>query len=469
MDNTLASIYDILYSVTQVKDTELANNIIRRLEDSNILDTDEQFVLNTFKNLQEELEQIPSSGVLVSRDPGFSTARLIQESSLEDITKLFIISKRKQNLAAVLLNTSAELSQPGANFDALMDKISEAQIKYNLRDFNENKINTSDLDQIKSKLHEVKEEVKGIPFGIDFVDQLYPGITPGSYNIVAGYTGSLKTTLTLNMCYMGLQHGYNTLYISLEVSKDDVIMNLMALHSLTMGKPVKRSEITKLRYKEPEKFDEILDSLYSLPGKIEVYDETDIDQYSVATFDEIIRKTDKMFKDKFKTKLHHIVLDHAQLLKFDQSKMPKDPYMVVNYFASYFRQKAAKDNYAVTMVSQTSRNGYDYAVKHGGQYLLTGLAEGNELERGSTFVISVYLSDSLKASGQAQIQILKNRYGETMLEPQTTQIRPEYYLVGDGYNATSIQIGPVFDNDEEVVNPFNTETITDLDSLLGGM
>lgn len=464
-------IYDILFSTTLVQDKDLARLIINKLDQCNILDNDELVVLNTYKNLLNDLKDIPSSGTLVSKDANFQDAITIREDSLEDITKLFILRKKKMNLSNVWLNASTELINPGSNFEEIVEKVNKAHIIYSPREIEENKVNTTDIDQVKEKLHEVKEEIKGIKFGISFVDGIYPGVTSGSYNIIAGYTGSMKTTLALNMCYIGLQNGYNTLYISLEVNKEDVLMNLLALHTISTGEPVRRDDLAKMRWKEPDKFDKIVDSFYELPGKIEIYDESDIETYSTSVFDEIIRKTDKMLKDTYNVPLHHIVLDHAQLLKFDKSMKNADPYMIVNSYAAYFRQKAAKENYAVTVVSQTSRQGYEKACRNGGQYQLTSLAEGNELERGATFVLTVFLSDSLKASGQLQIQILKNRYGETMLEPQTTIIKPEYYLVGEGYSNTPQQVTSVFSETDTFVNMFNNDNNQvdiDLNSLLGG-
>ena len=90
-------------------------------------------------------------------------------------------------------------------------------------------------------------------------------------------------------------------------------------------------------------------------------------------------------------------------------------------------------------------------------------------ERGTTFVVAIYNSEDLKASGQVQIQILKNRYGETMLEPQLTNIKPEYYVVGNGYNKTPQQVESVFDTNGNFTNPFEVTEEINLDSLLGGM
>ena len=469
MDNVDIKIRDIIFSLTCAQDNSLVSIIKDKLNNCGVLDVDEQVALDNFNNLCSELNSIPTSGTLVSSDNLYQTANTIRPESLEDMTKLFINKKMRIKLGTVLTNSTMELGKPGANIEAIIEKVSNALVVYNPKDVEEDKINTTDLESMKSKLHEVKEEIKGIKFGIDVVDQIYPGVTPGSYNIIAGYTGSFKTTIALNMCYIGMQTGYNSLYISLEINKEDVMLNLLSLHSYNMGEPVKRSDMTKLRYTDPDKFDRILESLYALPGKIEIYDESDIERYSTTVFGDIIRKTDKMFHDKHNSKLDHVVLDHAQLLKYNSDNKNRDPYQVLNQWTDFFRKFASRDGYAVMLVSQTSRGGYEYATKHGGQYLLTGLAEGNELERGATCVISLYSNEESKASGEVSVQVLKNRYGPVMLEPQTTTVKPEYYLVGNGYNASAQQVDAIFEDGEMPSNPFENQDVENLDNLLGGM
>ena len=470
-DNTFATIYDLLYSASVTSNKELSNFVINQLYLSTNLDVDEQTALNSYIALKEEVNEIPSPGTLVSRNIAFSTARTIDENSLEDLTNIFLLNKTKMKFSSEVTNIVMDVAKPGNTLKDAQDKLLSLINNYEISSNDEEHDDTFN-EKILEKMKNT-EEIKGVPFGIEAIDQLYPGTASGSLTVIGGYAGSLKTTLTLNHCFIAMQEGKNSLYFSLEVNKQDIMINLMSLYTIKCtNEPIKRSDMEKLRFKDPDKFDSIFRQLISLPGHIQVYDETDFEGYSQSEFNRIIRLTDKRFREEFNSGLDIIVLDHAQLLKYDD-KSSKDPYQVLNNWVHFFRTKASRDGFAVILVSQTSRGGYEYASKHGGQYLLTGLAEGNELERGTTFVVAIYNSEDLKASGQVQIQILKNRYGETMLEPQLVNVRPEYYLIGDGYYSNKTQqIEAVFKDEDVPFNPFtqnNSEESQDLDSLLSGM
>jgi len=472
VDGTYATIYDLLYSVTKASDKEKIQYVIDQLNLFDGLDTDEKKVLDTFNNLCNDVGGIPDSGTLVSRDITFTNANTISENSLEDLTKIFIQNKRKMKFSSDVTNILMDVTKPGDTLESSKEKLLEL-INNSYIDTDKDKVLSTFSEEKLKEIINKEEPERGVPFGIDFIDEVYPGLTHKSFNIIAGYTGSLKTTLALNQCFIAMQMGYNCLYFSLEVSAEEAIISLMSLYTISCtNEPIKREDMNKLIYKDKEKFSKIYNEVMSLPGKIMIYDESMLGTYGVEKFNEVIRNTEKRFIEETKNGLFAIYLDHAQLLKYDEKSANKDPYQVINTYASYFRQLAARQNYAVTMVSQTSRQGYEYAYKHGGQYLLTGLAESNELERGATCVISVFNSDELRASGQLQVQILKNRYGEVMLEPQAVSVRPEYYLVGNGYQTQAQQVGAVFDNNDSPFNPFENNNSSDeinLDSLLSGM
>ena len=83
------------------------------------------------------------------------------------------------------------------------------------------------------------------------------------------------------------------------------------------------------------------------------------------------------------------------------------------------------------IAAQSSRGGYEYAVNHGGVYTLYGIAEGNEIERASTNVISIYADADLKNNMQALMQVLKGRDCEEMEEPITVKVNAKNYYIGD--------------------------------------
>ena len=88
-----------------------------------------------------------------------------------------------------------------------------------------------------------------------------------------------------------------------------------------------------------------------------------------------------------------------------------------------------------------NRDGYNYACKHEGRYSLTNLAEANELERASAIVLALYTDESLKASKQVSIQMLKSRNGETIVDPVISFMDPVYYVFGSEVS----QSGQIFD------------------------
>lgn len=467
VENVIITIYDLLYSVTQVEQ-ETADFVLNQLKLSNVLETDERVIMDKFLVLKDELGTIPSPSTLVSSEIGYQTARTILGEALCDMTKLFIADKNKKKFSSALLNLSMEVSKSSVKEvkEKILDIVNSTVDELSSEEEHINTVDTSIIDKMLA--NDVEE--KGVPFGIDCIDSIYPGVRPGSVNVLAGYTGSMKTTLAVNHCFIGMQMGKNYLYFSLEVSKADIVIGLMSLYTISCtNEPINRDDMAKLKFKDKEKFRSIYEKILELPGKIQIYDETDLESYGQNAFNEIIRRTDKMFKDNFNSQLDNIVLDHAQLLKYDDAKTNRDPYQVLNIYADFFRKKAARDQYGVILLSQTSRQGYEQACKRGGAYSLTGLAESNELERGATFVAALFSSDSLKASGQIQAQVLKNRFGPTMLEPQAVSVRPEYYLIGDGYGTSPQQVSSVFEEDGTFSNPFGNLPTESLDDLLGGM
>ena len=76
------------------------------------------------------------------------------------------------------------------------------------------------------------------------------------------------------------------------------------------------------------------------------------------------------------------------------------------------------------LLAQLNREGWKKANRNEGAYDITALADANELERGSFRVFTIYTNENMKARGSAQVQILKNRSGQTMYEPAQISVIP---------------------------------------------
>jgi len=94
------------------------------------------------------------------------------------------------------------------------------------------------------------------------------------------------------------------------------------------------------------------------------------------------------------------------------------------------------------LLAQANREGWKKACKRGGKYALDAIAEFSQLEQSSYYIVSLFLDDALRASGEVRMQLLKHRAGNVIEEPFTTLVVPDNFFVGDrsGYaEAYSVQ------------------------------
>ncbi|MBO7615085.1 MAG: AAA family ATPase [Bacilli bacterium] len=448
-DNTTARLKDILFSLSVSKNIELKDRVLPMLSDFKYLDNEEKDLLKEYIKLAQEVNGVPTEGTLLARNINYQDSLLIREESLIDFVNIFLSNKQTIKMHSLIHKGLEDYQQgkiPFSRFDAIMQ---DALVVGSPSKVEENLESNLDLSFYES-LATTERIQQGVKFGIQCIDECYRGLLPGDILTIAGYTGSMKTTLASNLVYNGATQGKNTLYISLEVSKEDLTEGLLSRHSRSnMMDSVTRSDIKRYAVEEKDNYMKLVNSYLELPGKIRIIDERDITTYSTSAFNEIIDIVNKEMIERTGHKIDIIVLDHAQLLKFNDSKSAVDnPYLVVNYYTSYFREKAAREGYAVVLVSQTSRQGYEYACKHNGEYLESGLAEANELERASTGIITVFTTENGKKSNEITIQLIKNRFGKRMIEPEQAPLFADYFMIGTGVSLESEDVSPVFtDND----------------------
>lgn len=145
----------------------------------------------------------------------------------ELIDKYIIISKR-ENVCNILKEVETDVLENGVTEDSIkklnkIKTISTASIEDEYKD-----MTAIDL------LEEYKEKNinrSNISTCVKALDKITGGIQKGKLTSILGATSCFKTTWALNIVYAAQIQGLNTLYFTLEVSKEDIRADLLSRYS----------------------------------------------------------------------------------------------------------------------------------------------------------------------------------------------------------------------------------------------
>lgn len=274
-----------------------------------------------------------------------------------------------------------------------------------------------------------------------------------------------NTTMSLNIAHLNAYElGYNICYLSLETPKEDINWNLLSCHSystkfqrynfvshakMRWGTMTADEEDFIFNEVEPDLKNDYIDDDGNTRkrGKVIILDESDFKTFSFGEISSVIEKVD----DKLGGKLDCVIVDYIQLCKFSGQGVTYDANSQINSYVTFFRRLAqnfkkeikedgTEEVRQLTMIllAQINRSSWQKASRNDGRYDITCLADANELERGSARVFTTYTSEDLKARKSAQVQILKNRAGQTMYDPVTVYADGEAYVFmsEDGMNSS---------------------------------
>lgn len=294
----------------------------------------------------------------------------------------------------------------------------------------------------KSNYDLLKSRPIGMPTGIKAVDSRIGGLSVGTMSVIAGFTSQFKTTWALNIAHQNsYNNGYNIAYITLETPKQDMYWNLLSCHSY-MSKfskypfiPHDRIRTSQLTKEEDDylfnvvekdlKSDEVDKDGNTYPrGKIVFMDESDFNCFSFGEIQQALYKVD----DKLNGRLDAVIVDYIQLCKFaNDSGISYSEVSTVNAYTSFFRRmsqnfrkvydssgRSSVKQLIVILLSQIRRDSWRRAVNHGGVYDVTCMSDSSELEKSAHRIFTTYTTEELKERKVAQVQILKNRTGQTM-------------------------------------------------------
>lgn len=282
------------------------------------------------------------------------------------------------------------------------------------------------------------------------IHHLYDVTVEGSHTYVVNGVITHNTTLGANIAYNNAKKlNYNLCYISLEVSKDDMMFNFLSRHSFDTKFPdypfIPHKKIRECTLDESEEqflMGTVLEDFFSQGGRIKILDESDFRTFSFSEIRSRLEKVDDEFMAQTGYGLDGVIWDHANLFKFNQSGSRKnDGNAEINEYISFIRKMGIafrKDPQTGKMrklsniiLMQVNRTGWKKAVKNSGKYSLDALAEANEAERSSQMVMTVFTDENMKMSKEAVVSLLKNRNGPTFEDTISIFVDPEAYVAGE--------------------------------------
>lgn len=311
----------------------------------------------------------------------------------------------------------------------------------------------------KANYDALRSRPTGMVTGIKAIDEKIGGMNDGTMTTIAGFTSQFKTTFALNIAHLNsYAYGYNIAYITLETPKNDMYWNLLSCHSYSsqfskyqfIGHDKMRQ--TKLNAEEEDYlFNTVMpdldapkvldDGTTQERGKIVFLDESDFDYFTFSEIQQVLEDVD----DQLGGNLDALIVDYAQLCKFNGSAAVDNETATINAYVSFFRRLSqnfrktydANGNeqvkqLIVILLSQIRRDSWRKAVNHGGVYDITCMSDSSELEKSSYRIFTTFTTEDLKERKMAQVQILKNRTGQTMqAEPAEVFADGEAYVFCD--------------------------------------
>lgn len=283
----------------------------------------------------------------------------------------------------------------------------------------------SELDSDYNKAASNPQSAMGINIWLKDIDECTGGLKSGELMIITAFTGHCKTTLSLNQAYRALYAGYNTAFVTLEMSYSEIRDKIMVLHSCNSkfksmypkyAHVVGKLSYNNLRYGQftDEEFDyfEKVKEDFRQPdaeyGRFFVWQP----EKTVITLSDIEIKFREFQQDCQVTgrDLEFGVIDYISLLGADTWEKAKDGNETTNNIVKNLKRLCLtfNDGKGIRILSphQANRDGYREAKGNDGKYDLTALSNNHEIERSADLVISAFKFDDRSA---LKLCCLKNR------------------------------------------------------------
>jgi replicative DNA helicase len=285
--------------------------------------------------------------------------------------------------------------------------------------------------------------------------------------VVAGFSGSFKTTYALNMAYNNaVILGYTSVFVSLEMDTQELWKRLLLRHYVNpkftkYGMDIKvvsnnwsclsieakrflreivAPDLNKGISKDNKRYGDII--ILSVQDLMSA-------KYSIEDLLSTVENTilSSPIKDYY-SGIDLLFIDYLQLLSgmvYRRNSLKTDRYQLVGDAIRYLREltQTYKNGKGINIValSQINRESFKYVRDSiGKSYDLTSIAESSEIVNAADIIITLRADEKDKAAHRVMAQLLKNRFGETIEEPVDMLSWPEYTYIGNYRQSTQEEI-----------------------------
>jgi len=239
----------------------------------------------------------------------------------------------------------------------------------------------------------------GIPSGFHDLDYLACGFQPGQLVLLAGRPGMGKTAAAANMATYAAKRGRQVVFVTLEMSKRELFVRMLAAESGVSLQPIRRGQLSD---DAAAVVVEAADRIYSLP--LVVYEAPGLTAARLSAI---------LTKHKAKYGLDMVVVDYLGLMR--PSVKTDNRVSQITDISNSLKAIAGEFKVPLLALSQLSR-----AAEGDGKTVvppkLRHLRDSGSLEQDADLVLmlfrpEVYFPDDAKYAGRAQLLLEKQRNG----------------------------------------------------------
>ena len=272
----------------------------------------------------------------------------------------------------------------------------------------------------------------GINTWLREIDDSTNGLKNNELMMVMAYTGHCKTTFSMNMAYRALYGGWNTAYVTLEMSFDEIRRHMFTLHSCNPRfkekYPIYKDLVGNISYNDVlygHLHDDERKYWYEICKDFNKAYSEEADKYgrlfvwrpekTITTVSDIEFKlrTYQQELQMMGRNLEFVVIDYISLMGADKEERTRDPNETTNNIIKSLKQLCLTFNNGkgirILSPHQANRESYKEARKNEGLYNLTGMSNAHEAERSCDIVISIYKFDEDGDNNRLKFCCLKNR------------------------------------------------------------